>query len=84
MTIREIFSYFFVNSMMTISAVAFLFSTKTMPLSLLINNYEGDFLLGEAAIISLVILFFNVIVKLVVYFLNRRDYGRRKLHEINI
>ena len=84
MTIREMFSYFFVNSMMTISAVAFLFSTKTMPLSLLINNYEGDFLLGEAAIISLVILFFNVIVKLVIYFLNRRDYGRRKLHETNI
>lgn len=83
-TIREMFSYFFVNSMITISAVAFLFNTKTMPMSLLINNYEGDFLLGEAAIISLVILFFNIIVKLIVYFLNRKDYERSEEHASNI
>ena len=83
-TIREMFSYFFVNSMMTISAVAFLFSTKTLPLSLLINNYEGDFLLGEAAIISLVILFFNFLVKFIVYFLNRKDYERSEKHELEL
>jgi ABC-type Fe3+ transport system permease subunit len=70
--------------MMTISAVAFLFSTKTLPLSLLINNYEGDFLLGEAAIISLVILFFNFVVKFVVYFLNKKDYERSEKHELDI
>lgn len=83
-TIREMFSYFFVNSMITISAVAFLFNSKTMPLSLLINNYEGDFLLGEAAIVSLVILFVNIIVKLAVYFLNRKDYERSEAHELNV
>ena len=55
-TIREMFAYFFVNSMVTISAVTFLFNTSTMPLSLLINNYEGNMMLGEAAIISLIIL----------------------------
>ena len=38
-TIREMLAYFFVNSMVTISAITFLFNTKTMPLSLLINNY---------------------------------------------
>ena len=83
-TIREMFSYFFVNSMITISAVAFLFNTKTMPMSLLINNYEGDFLLGEAAIISLIILLFNIIVKLIVYFLNKKDYERSEKHAYNI
>ena len=83
-TIREMFSYFFVNSMITISAVAFLFNSKTMPLSLLINNYEGDFLLGEAAIVSLVILFVNIIVKLAVYFLNRKDHERSEAHELNV
>ena len=83
-TIREMFAYFFVNSMITISAVSFLFNTKTMPMSLLINTYEEDFLLGEAAIISLIILMFNIIVKLFVYFLNRRETGRRILHEVDI
>ncbi len=72
-TIREMFSYFFVNAMITISAVAFLFNTETMPLSLLINNYESNMLLGEAAIISLVILFFNIVVKGIIYLINRRE-----------
>ena len=77
-TIREMFAYFFVNSMITISAVAFLYSTSTMPLSLLINIYEEDNLLGEAALISLIILFFNIVVKLGVYLINRRELGRVK------
>ena len=82
-TIREMFAYFFVNSMITISAVSFLFTTKTMPMSLLINKYEEDFLLGEAAIISLIILTINIIIKLIVYFFNRKEMERSKLHEIN-
>ena len=77
-TIREMFAYFFVNSMVTISAVTFLFNTSTMPLSLLINNYEGNMMLGEAAIISLIILFFNIIVKGIVYLINRKEHRRRE------
>ena len=72
-TIREMLTYFFVNSMVTISAITFLFNTKTMPLSLLINNYEGNMMLGEAAIISLIILFFNVIAKGIIYIINRKE-----------
>ncbi len=75
-TLREMFAYFFVNSMITISAVTFLFTVKTMPLSLLINNYEGNMLLGEAAIVSLIILFFNLIVKGIVYIINRYEYNK--------
>lgn len=81
-TIREMFSYFFVNSMITISAVAFLFNTNTMPLSLLINNYKSNMMLGEAAIISLIILFFNVVVKGIIYLINRKE-DRRK-YDVNI
>lgn len=83
-TIREMFAYFFVNSMVTISAVTFLFNTRNMPLSLLINNYEGSMMLGEAAIISLIILVFNVIVKLIVYLINRREHRRNEKNEIYI
>lgn len=83
-TIREMIAYFFVNSMITISAVTFLFNTKTMPLSLLINNYEGDLMLGEAAIISLIILCLNVIVKGTIYSINRKECRRNEKNEINL
>ena len=83
-TIREMIAYFFVNSMTTISAVAFLFTTKTMPLSLLINTYEEDLLLGEAAIISLIILLCNIIVKIMVYLLNRRDTKKEEIVQYDI
>ncbi len=82
-TIREMLSYFFVNSMITISAVTFLFNVDTMPLALLINNYEGTMMLGEAAIVSLVILFFNLIMKGIVYFINRVEHRRGELNEFN-
>ena len=82
-TIREMFAYFFVNSMITISAVTFLFNTKTMPLSLLINTYEGNLMLGEAAIISLIILFFNLGVKSLIYLINRIE-RRKKNYGFNI
>ena len=45
--------------MITISAVSFLFNTDTMPVSLLINQYEGQLMYEEAAIISILILVIN-------------------------
>ena len=75
-TIREMIAYFFVNSMVTISAIAFLFNVDTMPLSLLINNYEGSMMLGEAAIVSLIILLFNIVVKGVFYIISRIEHKR--------
>lgn len=83
-TIREMFAYLFVNSMVTISAITFLFNTKNMPLSLLINVYEGNMMLGEAAIISLVILMFNSIVKIIIYLINRKEHRRNEKNEVYI
>lgn len=83
-TIREMFTYFFVNSMITISAVTFLFNTRNMPLSLLINQYEGNMMLGEAAIISLIILMINIIVKMVFYLVNRNEHKKEMLYEFNL
>ena len=40
-------------------------------------------MLGEAAIISLIILFFNVIVKGIIYIINRKE-SRRSINEYNI
>ena len=82
-TIREMIEYFFVNSMITISAITFLFNVDTMPLSLLINTYEGTMMLGEAAIVSLIILSFNLIIKSVFYFKNRKEHRKEVLNGFN-
>jgi len=65
-TMVEMFSYLFVNSMMTISAVAFLANTSNKPISLMITQYEeqgGQ--KGNIAVVSLLILVVNVIVKII-------------------
>lgn len=65
-TVREMFSYFFVNSMMTISAVSFLFNTNNKPIALMINQFEAQAQMEAAAVVSLLILIVNVAVKVLV------------------
>lgn len=67
-TILEMMSYFFVNCMMTISAVSFLANVNTKPLALMITQFEGQMQLECAAFVSLLILLVNVVMKFVVYF----------------
>lgn len=62
-TWMEMLSYFFVNSMMTISAVAFLATTSTKPLSLMINQFEAQTMLEASAFVSLLIWLVNLSVK---------------------
>ena len=66
-TILEMLSYFFVNSMMTISAVSFLSTVRNRPLSLMINQFEAQLFIEGAAFVSILILCCNVSVKCVVY-----------------
>lgn len=70
-TILEMYSYIFVNSMITISAVSFLANFRTMPLALLIPQMEAQSFLEGTAVISLVILAVNMLEKLAVYLLHR-------------
>lgn len=70
-TIVEMFSYMFVNSMVTISAVSFLSNFKTMPLSLLIPQFDSQSLIEATAFISILILVVNIILKLGVYLVKR-------------
>jgi iron(III) transport system permease protein len=62
-TLFEMFAYFFVNCMITISAVSFLANSATKPISLVINVYEEQMNVGAVAVISLVILVVNLIIK---------------------
>ncbi|WP_370777364.1 ABC transporter permease subunit [Holdemania massiliensis] len=76
-TLMEMFSYFFVNSMMTISAVSFLSTTANKPVALMINQFEAQMQLEAAAVVSLAILFVNLIIKGTVYLIKRKISKRR-------
>ena len=82
-TILEMFSYFFVNSMITISAVSFLSTVKTMPVSMMIPQFEGQMLLECSAYVSLLILAVNLVMKGIVHGLKKRRGIRRKGEEEN-
>ena len=61
--ILEIFLYYFMNSMVTVSAVVFLYSAKFKIASIAITHMEeaGDF--AQAAAMSLLILLVNVVAR---------------------
>lgn len=63
LSLLEVFSYFFVNSMVTISAISFLVTNKTQTLSLMIPNLESMMLIESIAFVSIVILLVNIIQK---------------------
>lgn len=69
-TIIEMFSYFFLNSMITISAVAFLCTYKNQPLSILITTFEKTGNYEMQAVVSLSILLINIIFKVIFKILN--------------
>lgn len=68
----EMAFYFFVNSMVTISAVAFLAGVDTKPLALMINQFEAQMMLECSALVSVVILVVNVAAKGLTLYLKRR------------
>lgn len=71
-TLLEMFVYFFVNSMMTISAVSFLAPPAPKPVALMINQFEAQLLMECAALVSLLILIVNVIVKVTATLIRKR------------
>ena len=71
-TLLEMMSYFFVNSMMTISAVSFLTNVNTKQLALMITQFETVRLMECAAFVSLMILFVNLSVKALFHIIKKR------------
>ena len=62
-TLIEMFTYFFVNTMMTISAVSFLVPPAPKPVALMIGQFESQLLVESAAFVSLLILTVNLAIK---------------------
>lgn len=70
-TVIEMAGYYFVNCMVTISAVAFLANVSYMPLALLISDFDTQMLVECAALVSIVIFVTNVVVKVLLAILKR-------------
>lgn len=70
-TLIEMYSYFFVNAMITISAVSFLINFRTTPLSLLIPQLESQSFIEGTALVSLLILGLNLLEKGIAFFIKR-------------
>ena len=70
-TVIEMYSYFFVNAMITISAVSFLVNFRTTTLALMIPQLESQSFIEGTAMVSLMILLLNVAEKAVAFFARR-------------
>ncbi|MBR4769571.1 MAG: ABC transporter permease subunit, partial [Clostridia bacterium] len=72
-SLTEMAVYFFVNSMMTISAVSLLAPPAPLPLSLMISRAESQIDIGKAATVSIVILLVNLAVRGAAAAIGRRE-----------
>lgn len=64
-TILEVFSYYFVNAMVTVSAVIFIAGARTMVITTKIKELQYYTRFNEVFVLSLLILFTNIIAKIV-------------------
>lgn len=71
-TILEVFSYYFVNSMVTISAVIFIAGARTMVMTTKMKELQYYNKYSEVFVLSILILLFNLLVKLLVQGMDRR------------
>lgn len=85
-TILEMLTYFFVNSMMTISAVSFLATSRTQPIALMIPMFEAQMLIECTGVVSIIILLINLGMKVTVSIINNiissRQDARYSTHEL--
>lgn len=64
-SILEIFFYYFVNSMVTISALVFLYTSNLNLLSIAVINLDDTGEIAKASAMSIVILLTNIVVKII-------------------
>lgn len=64
-SILEIFFYYFVNSMVTISALVFLYTSSLNLLSIAVINLDDTGEIAKASAMSIVILLTNIVVKII-------------------
>ena len=80
--VLEIFFYYFVNSMVTISALVFLYTSNLNLLAVAVVNLDDAGEIGKASAMSVVILLTNVIIK-IIYQITLKILKQRKLKRKN-
>lgn len=80
-TLAEVFSYYFINAMVTISAVIFIVGSETMVLTTKIKELEHYQQFDDIFVLSLLILLTNLAVKCIVHIITIRKKGRLKTNE---
>ena len=66
-TIWDAMAYFFAQCMKTITAVAFLWTSRTKPLALKMDEYNANVEVENVAVVTILILLINVLFKLLSY-----------------
>lgn len=79
-TILEVFSYYFVNAMVTVSAVIFIAGARTMVMTTKIKELQYYTKYNEVFVLSILILLTNAVAKKLFQFLasDHRKAGKRK------
>ncbi|NCB92418.1 MAG: extracellular solute-binding protein [Clostridia bacterium] len=78
-TILEVFSYYFVNAMVTVSAIIFIAGARTMVITAKIKELQHFAKFNEIFILSLLILVTNLVAKGIFQFLaNKKTYESRQ------
>ena len=80
-TILEVFSYYFVNAMVTVSAVIFIAGARTMVITTKIKELQYYTRFNEIFVLSLLILATNLAVKGLVGYLSQREFHPGKIRE---
>ena len=70
-TILEMFSYYFINSMVTISALIFIVGAKTAVLTTKIKELQHFAKFDQIFVLSLLILLTNLLVKGIILFVTQ-------------
>lgn len=83
-TLLEVFSYYFTNSMVTISAVIFLTSAKTMLITTKIKELQHYAKFDEIFVLSMLILVTNLVAKLIFYLLIHGNKIKEVLGKLKI
>ena len=76
-TILEVFSYYFVNAMVTISAIIFLAGAHTMVITTKIKELQYYNKFNEVFVLSVLILVTNIIAKYVFGWLANRKSNKK-------
>lgn len=72
-TLMEVFGYFFINAMVTISAVIFITSTKTIVITTKIKELQHFANFNEIFVLSIFILITNLLVKIAINYITTKN-----------